>query len=64
MSCGVPSASARSASRRTTGSEQLPPIQPRSRPSAVMTALSPGRAEVGASVRTTVASAHGVPAAA
>jgi len=29
-----------------------------------MTALSPGRAEVGGSTRTTVASAHGVPSAA
>jgi hypothetical protein len=28
-----------------------------------MTALSPGRADVGASTRTTVASTHGVPAA-
>src|SRR5260370_16235259 len=64
MSWGVPSARARSASRRTTGSEQLPPIQPRSRPSALMTALSPGWADVGGSVRTAVASAHGVPAAA
>jgi hypothetical protein len=30
----------------------------------VITALSPGRAEVGGSTRTTVASTHGVPAVA
>src|SRR5579884_4287601 len=59
---GSPSARARSDSRRTSGSAQLPPIQPRSLPSAVITALSPGRAEAGCWVRTTVASTHGVPA--
>src|SRR5438128_3758032 len=43
------------ASRRTSPSEQLPPTQPQSLPSAVITALSPACADVGGSTRTTVA---------
>src|SRR5262249_59302426 len=49
---GVPSARAFSASRRTSGSEQLPPIHPRNRPSAGGNPLSPPPAPGGAPPRT------------
>ena len=52
---GSPSASARSASRITIGSEQAPPTQPSSSPSGVTSARSPGRVDAGRSTRTTVA---------
>ena len=57
MSRGAPSARAASASRITVGRVQLPPSQPWNSPSGVTTALSPTRAELGGSRRTTVASA-------
>jgi hypothetical protein len=52
-----PSASAWRTVRSTAGCAQPPPTQPCSWPSAVTTALSPGRAEAGASARTTLTSA-------
>ena len=54
---GWPSASARRAVLMTAGWAQPPPIHPRKVPSAVTTALSPGRAEVGGVTRSTVTSA-------
>ena len=54
---GLPSASARSASLTTVGSEHAPPIQPVTPPSGVIRAWFPSRAEVGRSTRTTVANA-------
>ena len=52
---GSPSASARSASRMTVGSEQAPPTQPCSAPSGSTSARSPRLADAGRSTRTTVA---------
>jgi len=55
----LPSRRAFNASRMTVGCEQLPPIQPKISPSAVITALSPGLPDVGFSARTTTAVANG-----
>src|SRR5213592_4253281 len=55
---GCPSPMATRASRRTRASEQLPPTQPQSLPSAAMSALSPARADVGGSTLTTVATTN------
>ena len=49
-----PSASAWRTVRSTAGCAQPPPIQPCTMPSALTTALSPGRAEAGACTRSTV----------
>ena len=57
ISARAPSASAWRTVRSTAGCAQPPPIQPCRMPSAVTTALSPGRAEAGASTRTTLTSA-------
>src|SRR2546423_7139427 len=58
---GWPSPEAFGAARRTSPSEQLPPIHPQSLPSAVINALSPARADVGGSTRTTVATTNASP---
>src|SRR3989454_5728734 len=58
---GWPSPIATSASRRTSPSEQLPPTQPQSLPSAVINALSPACADVGGSTRTAVANTKVLP---
>ena len=54
---GTPSASAARTVLMTAGCAQPPPIQPWMVPSGVMTALSPGRDEVGGVTRSTVAKA-------
>src|SRR3989449_9514426 len=58
---GWPSPIATSASRRTSPSEQLPPTQPQSLPSAVINALSPAFADVGGSTPTTGSTTEGSP---
>ncbi len=60
----VPSASARSASRTTAGSEHAPPTQPTSVPSWRMSARSPRLAEAGRRTETTVARTNSSPASA
>lgn len=60
-SLASPSANDASASEITVGWAQLPPIQPCSLPCERMTALSPGRHDVGRSARTTVATATASP---
>src|SRR5262249_16545416 len=61
---GLPSASASCAALSTAARAQPPPIQPSEMvPSGRITALAPAFAAVAATVRTTVASANGSPAA-